>query len=48
MENGAGTAMIFERNDEGEWRHVALLAPETVQWNSNFERLYQFQETWPL
>jgi hypothetical protein len=36
MENGAGTAMIFERNDEGEWRHVALLAPETVQWNSNF------------
>ena len=36
MENGAGTAMIFERNDEGEWREVALLVPDTIQWNANF------------
>jgi hypothetical protein len=36
IENDAGTAMIFEQNEEGEWIQVALLAPDTVQWNANF------------
>lgn len=36
MEKDAGTAMIFERNEEGSWEQTMLLVPDTIIWNARF------------